>query len=991
MQKKILFAFISVLILISGSSHAQYYSSGADPASISWEQIDTERFRMVFPEEFSEAALELAQYLDSVAPMIEGTLDHHPRKIDILIHAHSTKSNGFVSWAPRRIELYPNPSQDHHSTDWLKHLALHEYRHVVQIDKLRQGFTKYASWLTGEQAVGAALGAYLPMWFIEGDAVITETTLSESGRGRLPHFSQHLKAHLTEYGRDDYSKAYLGSYKDFVPNFYKTGYFLTSEVRRRYGPELWSEVISHTGRNSWSLIPFRKKLRDTGYRSPRKIYEAVFDSLETTWKKADDTLNISQKEVIAQGNDDYTNIEYPVSTPNGDVFAEINGPGQRTRIVRMDEAGDPETIAYTGTRKNGPITANKRWVAWAETKPHIRWPNANYSIIRWHDRSSGQTSTLKSKTRYFSPALAPESSFMAVVETTPSYEFFIAVINAETGEVVQRLSTPGNAFPFHPSWSESDNELVLILQDDNGKKIVTCNTKTGEWETLRKTAGDEPKFPVKKGDKLWFTASTRNSEEIFRMDLSSGNTDQVTRSRFGSTSPTPVKNNKLLYSNFTPSGYQLARTDRDQSTHENVSPSNLDSKAVQELTDQEPEINPEPNNKEYQTETYSKWNLINLHSWAPIYYETDAFDFYPGLTLMSQNLLGTALTRVGYNAAQAESREKFNAGFTYRGFFPILDFDVKWGDFQEDFQDMFVSNEGIFTLQQQEKSKQIKLETGIRTPFNLSSGKWSRTLQPRAKLSWQNITNQNYEQTFYTLDFQGNMRKTGETQNISLPDLDYWGMEYSLYFHNKLRGTSRDVNTRWGQSLSVTYKHTPWGNYDSGNIAGLSTRLYLPGLGRHHALTLDNSFQTKQPGEEVQSSMPYRSFQRFSDIVNPPRGYDFIYNDDMYVFRGTYQMPLWNPDLSLFGLAYIKRLRSNFFFDAAHSSYILENRDTNETFDYSNTLTSTGVEIMADFHVLRFVLPFSAGYRGGFRENDNTWFHEMVLSTSFDSFLINNK
>ncbi|MFW5890320.1 MAG: TolB family protein, partial [Marinilabiliaceae bacterium] len=809
MPNKILFACISVFILISGAGHAQYYSSGADPASIRWEQIDTERFRLVYPEEFSEAATGLAQYLDSVAPMIEATLDHSPRKIDILIHAHSTYSNGFVSWAPRRIELYPNPSQAHHSTDWLKHLALHEYRHVVQIDKLRQGFTKFASWLTGEQAVGAALGAYLPMWFIEGDAVITETTLSQSGRGRLPHFSQPLKARLAEYGRDGYSKAYLGSYRDYVPDYYKTGYFLTSEVRRRYGPELWSEVIDYTGRNSWLLVPFRKKLRKTGYRSPRKIYEAVFDSLQTSWKNYDDTLNTSKKEVIARGHDDYTNFEYPVSTSNGDVFAEISGPGQRTRIVKMDDAGEPKTIAYTGNRKNGPITANERWVAWAESKPHLRWPNADFSIIRLHDRSTGQTSTLKSKTRYFSPALDPESSVMAVVETTSAYEFFITLINTETGEELQRISTPANTFPFHPSWSDAENELVLVLQDDNGKRIVTLNTDTHEWKTLRSAAGDEPKFPQKEGDQLWFTASTQNSEEIFRMNLSSGTTDQVTRSRFGSTSPAPSHNNKLLYSDYTPRGYQLVQTDRSQSTQSNVSPANLDSKAVQELIDQEPESRPEPNNKEYQTESYSKWNLFNLHSWAPAYFETDAPDLYPGLTLMSQNLLGTAVTRMGYNAARSETREKFNAGFTYRGFFPVLDFDVKWGDFQEDFPDMFANNEGIFTLQQEGKGQQIKVETGIRTPLSLSSGKWSRTLQPRVKLSWQNISNQNYEQTFYSPDFFGNLRETGETKRITIPDLDYWGMEYSLYFHNKLRGTSRDVNTRWGQSISLTYRHTP--------------------------------------------------------------------------------------------------------------------------------------------------------------------------------------
>ncbi|PWD97780.1 TolB-like translocation protein [Marinilabilia rubra] len=991
MLKKI---YITALFLILPlfTVLSQYYSSGADPASIKWKSINNERFRMVFPEEFSRAATDLAFFLDSIAPKIEATLDHTPRKIDILIHSHSTYTNGFVSWAPRRIELYPNPDQDIYSTDWLKQLALHEYRHIVQIDKLRQGFTRYVSWLTGEQATGAALGAYLPMWFIEGDAVVTETTLSKSGRGRTPVFSQSLRARISKYGPDKYDKAYLGSYKEYIPNYYQMGYHLTAEIRKRYGTEIWEEVIRNVGRNSWSLIPFRQKLQKTGYNSPSKLYKAIYDSLAVEWKKHEESIHLTHNIPIAKQENSYSNIEYPVITDQGDIFAEINGPGLRTRIVQIKSGEINGTIDFTGYRENGPVAANERWVAWAETKPHIRWPNADYSIIRVYNRKDGKTFTLKNDSRFFAPSLAPASDTLVVVESNEAYSFFITLIEIQSGKIIKQIPIPGNKYPIHPRWTDSQGRIVMVLLSDAGKEIVELDTEQEEWKQLRKPAFDEPKYPTVTDNKLLFTASTLHSEEIFKKDLETGQTSQITKSRFGATTPLlDPENEKIFYLNYTAKGYKLVSTEMDQTFKEDVEPANLTNPLVEKLTEQEPSIPNSHKQKLFSIEPYSKWNLFNLHSWAPAYIDIDETLIAPGVTLMSQNLLGTAITRMGYNANKSESREKFDAGFTYRGWFPVIDFDVKWGDFSETFDGYYTDNNQIFSIRQLGKEKQLKLESGIRVPLDISIGKWNRIIQPRIKLSWQKNSNRIYEQTNWDQYPDGSLVKTGESEFIEIPDLDYWGMEYSLYFHNKLRGTSRDVNTRWGQTISLIYRHTPWGNYNSGDAYAASSRIYLPGIGKHQALVLENAWQNKTNGDQVDSELPYKVFQRFGDLISLPRGYSFIKNDDMYLFRSSYQMPLWNPDLSFGGVAYIKRFRLNAFFDAAIANYELDYIEENNTENFSNWFTSTGIELMADFHPFRFVLPFSIGYRGGFRDADNTFFHEAIFSTSFNSFLINKR
>ncbi len=991
MLQKIHFLLLIFIMLTQGIS-AQYYSSGADPASIQWNKIDHEKFLLVFPSEFAHPARELALFLDSVIPSIEYSLQHKARKIDILIHSHSTYSNGFVSWAPKRIELYPNPSQDNYSTDWLQQLAIHEYRHIVQIDKLNQGFTKVASWFTGQQAVGAALGAYLPMWFIEGDAVITETTLSQSGRGRLPYFTQPLRARISHFGKDSYDKAYLGSYKDFVPDYYKMGYHLTAEIRNRYGTGIPEKVINNVGQNSWSLIPFRNGFKKKGLPSHPKLYTSVFDSLTLAWKNHEETITPTPSTLVASLPNDYSNIRHPVITESGDIFAELSGPGIRKQIVQILSNNQLQTIAYTGYRDNDPISANARWVVWNETKPHIRWPNADYSVIRLYNRQTQKTKTLTRNTRYFSPTLNAHNNVMAVVETTEAYAFFITLLDVETGNILARIPTPENAFPLHPSWSDKNGELVMILLQNNKKSIVSLNTASKEWDTLRAPTSDEPKYPLKKKDNLWFTASTIQSEEIFCLNLSTQKTRQVTLSKYGSTSPAlNSQDSSFIYAHYTSGGYELVNSSQHQVYQLNTEPSDLNSPLVQKLTSQERIHRYPASNYDPKPKKYSKWNLINLHSWAPAYVNIDDSDIYPGVTLMSQNLLGTAVTRMGYNAAQSQSREKFNAGFTWRGWFPVVDFDVKWGNFSEDFNNIYTGQDQAFTIDQIGKENHLKVETGLRIPLDLSNGKWARLLQPRARLSWQNISNRSYRQNQVGILPNGQFYLTGETNTIEYPDLDYWAFDYSIYFHNKQRGAYRDVNTRWGQTLSFIYKHTPAGNYNSGEAMGVITGLYLPGIGKHDALTVRGSWQKKIQGDEISTDLPYRTYQRFSDVIGIPRGYTSIYNDELWVMHSTYQMPLWNPDLAIGGIAYIKRFRLNLFFDLAQSNYKLNFLEDDETRRYTETLPTTGIELMTDFHAFRFVLPFSVGYRGGWRETDNTFFHEAVFSTSFDSFLVNRK
>ena len=70
------------------------------------------------------------------------------------------------------------PSQDPSDT-WLEHLCVHEFRHVVQIDKVNQGLTKILYYLFGEQITIAITGIATEKALTPETMLITECDFFE--------------------------------------------------------------------------------------------------------------------------------------------------------------------------------------------------------------------------------------------------------------------------------------------------------------------------------------------------------------------------------------------------------------------------------------------------------------------------------------------------------------------------------------------------------------------------------------------------------------------------------------------------------------------------------------------------------------------------------------------------------------------------------------------------------------------------------------------
>src|ERR1043165_919437 len=161
-------ALICFLLGIINGAIAQVF--GGNPPSIHWKQINTDTARIIFPEGIDSTAERVSNIVHWLAKNNPAPLGSRVRKVNIVLQTQTTISNGYVSLAPFRSEFYLTPSLDNFdigSINWPEELAVHEFRHVEQFNNFRNGISKLAYYLFGDEGLSVAVNAAVPDWLFE--------------------------------------------------------------------------------------------------------------------------------------------------------------------------------------------------------------------------------------------------------------------------------------------------------------------------------------------------------------------------------------------------------------------------------------------------------------------------------------------------------------------------------------------------------------------------------------------------------------------------------------------------------------------------------------------------------------------------------------------------------------------------------------------------------------------------------------------------------
>lgn len=886
---------------------AQFYTSGQAPAAVRWQQLLSPDYRVVFADGSVVLARKYAHALESVSADERFMMGTSPGRLNVLLHPLSARSNAWVAWAPARMEILPVPPQDMYAQAWHKQLALHELRHVVQLNAINQGTARVLSHLFGEQATGLVLGLHIPRWLLEGDAIWAETVFSNSGRLRDPFFLMPLDAQWGSGRVFSYDKAVFGSFRDFVPDHYVLGARLTGFANTRYGDEFFYKTLRYPAMRPWMPGAFAFGLRKQGAPGLVGLYENAAASVRI------DTVSLSSDFRLFKTSD-YCSFTHPVRN-GGKFWALRQKPGDIPRFVSIDKQGRENTLFIPGFLFEGTINTNGNLSVFTRLLPDLRWAQKSTTAVTIFSHQTGQMHNILKNKRLYAPAVSPDHKLVAAVAVHPDASASLEVFRLNDETPVAGISVPEDCYISQPVWMPCGTKLISLIVSDRGKALASFEPFGNNWQYVSGYTFNPVYHPAAANDTIYFSGAYNGKGQIFAYSISKSITWVLTQCTWGADFASPVAgNDSLVFSEYTPDGFKPRILPTQQLLWLEV-PDYWTGNARHALL--WPHYKPiegafPVDSSRYLVKSYRKAaHLFNIHSYGPVAVLPSEGTVNPGFVLHSQNLLGTMEGSGGYEYAVDEGEGRWFASLQYSGWYPVLAVNAMRRQRKE-----LTDRGDYFRWQETDAGLQVLL------PLNLTSGIWARGLGVRAGISGKWLD----EEPESAYQFQHRR---------------YYFADYLAYYSGQMQSTAHHIYPRWGHFLRGVLRTTPFKGFSFGSQWAAEGIVYTPGFGRHDGLRWYG-------GYERRSENGYG----FSRIVQFARGHTVERGHRLYTMGLTYRSPLLYPDLALGPVMYCKRLYGGFFGDYTR----LDLRH----------LYSVGAELYGDFHLFRLIAPVVAGLRGSY-------------------------
>jgi hypothetical protein len=984
MKGRLPFLWILVCIVNSWCFAQEVYDN--NPSSLRWYQIKSPTFNVLFPEGSETSAQNTIHVLESLRKPLSATLGGRTERLPIILQNQSSISNGFVSMMPRRAELFLMPSQNYNfigSNEWLTMLSIHEYRHVVQYQHALRGLNRIVYYAFGRTAFTGLSQLSVPTWFFEGDAVATETAFTKSGRGRIPQFDVLLKSNLLEGREFNYHKQYLQSYKHNISNHYVLGYHMVNHVREKTDdPMIWSKVT----KRAWQvpIIPFRfsRSLKKYAGLNVAKTYNEMASALKSEWNEEIDQRPLTSFEVVQdQKSRGYTDYSFPTPMDDGSILVLKSGIGNIDEFVLLKDGKEKHVFTPGLVNETGMISASGKFVVWNEFGFDPRWTMRNFSQVKLLNIETGRVRVIGTKqSRLAGAALSPNGDRIAVIETNEQYQHQIVIYNATTGERELEFPNPSNHFYSMPRWSPNNSDIVVLKTSSAGKSLVVLSIDQLSETVILPTTHENIGHPIFYDQYIVFASGVNGVDNLYAVDTLSKERYQITTSRLGAYNPSISKDGYLYYNEQTRDGLDVVRTPLQPSSwkknlhiietsepvvvsHEGVLPTDID---VQQ----------------YPAKRYRKASgWLRPYAWGA-QFSNDLATVSASVT--SRDLLNTMGLQVGYVYDVNERTNYWQAGISYQGWYPILNFNFTEGN-REDTRQIRRNTASL-------SWKEQTVQGGFMIPLNLTHSKYHQALSFGNNVGATVV--RNFQNTLR--DEDGGVIMTGvnryvpynDTLNIYLKDQISNTLIYNhawVSYQRLLKRSHRDFLPRLGQTLNVSHFSTPYGGNYKGSLFAVRSSLFFPGLFKHHFLYGRVAWQYSE-----QNSDP--SYYTFRNQISKPRGYAYPSDQTFTTLSANYAFPLWYPDIAIGPLVNIQRIKLNVFYDYGKGSgrNFYYHKTLNHVYQgiTDATYNSVGGELTVDVNLFRLLPKFEFGMRGSYRlanayENKGTLFEIFLGNIGF--------
>jgi hypothetical protein len=514
------------------------------------------------------------------------------------------------------------------------------------------------------------------------------------------------------------------------------------------------------------------------------------------------------------------------------------------------------------------------------------------------------------------------------------------MIDSRTGDIIDKIPSPANAYLQRPKWDGSGQKVVVISLTEKGEGIKSYNLAEKKWVTLIEEGSNDIQSVCLRNDSLFFVSSASGTDNAY-LRMPDGTIGLLTRSRFG-VSDLDADNEHLIFSNYSVNGnnictYSIPDPKKEGEPYDYSRSFLINRFNSSKFKPQEVTLSG------YTPKPYRKWlHLFRFHSWMPFYadiekIQTDPASVNPGLTLLTQNDLSTLISTFSYE--YSGRLNKFHYGIKWNGWYLTLESRLDYGNNPEiERFNHSVGNPSTI-------GRGFQLTNTIALPLFFTGTRFSQYLNISVSSALQN----NY---IYLAD----KGVYDNLQNEITP---------RIYLSNYQVSAVRDIYPRWAQVLDLSYSSYPGDKEIFGDIVTAKSLFYLPGFFKNHGFRLKLEAEKQNPVSG--DGIIYGSRASF------PRGYKDVLTKEIQFGSVDYFLPLFYPDFNISSLLYITRLRADLFYDQARMPGLYVYREQNGTISVSydetpKVFSSYGVELMSDFFVFRLPFRLSAGIQAAWQK-----------------------
>lgn len=975
----ILFTFFALSSGINAS--AQYYQMGNDPAGQKWNIIKSENYKLIYPREQDSLARLYLWHLETKRESVFSPLHISPRRIPVIMHGHTTMSNGVVTWAPCRAEFITTPdAYSSEPSDWMSHLVTHEMRHVGQVEHFTKGIYKVFYYPLGEQVTGLGLLLMASKINMEGDAVIAETELSNTGRGRNADFQKLMRTLYINEEFRSFDRLRFGSKKDYSPNIYEFGYNYLGYARMKSGRyDIAGDIFEYPVKYWWHIpILASPESYIPGLMTGReKLFKESQVALSKMWKADDQSRGVFtnstnlKRKIERHHYSEYLSpiyIDNQLSKHYGKTLAVKWGMSSSYKFVEIGPKGAEKTLRQFNQVSSRLVFDGKDKIYWSETVTADAATLKDWSVIYSYDILKGRTKKITKKTRYFNPAPSEDGKRLAVAEYAFEGSTFLVEIDAVNGKVLSRTEAPMKG-QIRESVYIGDDIYASVVQP---KGIGIYRLRDGVWtETVSPQSQSIISLRTIDGD-LYFASDLDGVNNIYTYDLAAGKLTRITNSRYGADYPyIHPASGDLYYSQYGLLGYApvvTAPEERDSTVKSFDEPykfpvaealaAQIREQGVPVKEDLRPgtdSINTFDTSK-YPSKKYNKLaHSFKVHSWFPFHVDvqgimTFSFEHIThvaslGATVLSQNLLGTTVSSLSYGWIKDTYTDKmFHSGH--------VKLDTRLvGNLQLELKFDVNNRDALLTIADPadiDLFKDPTVKVGDRIYERLNTP----LIQTSALLSYPLDFNSSGWYRAFT-PYVGYTFRNDQYMEVKEADFDLHythALQYGFVYGQVVPTATSQIFPRWGFGLTAMGSQM----LETGDLFGplmfLHGYVYFPGLSNTQGLKITMSYQ-----EQFVNGKTY--YRAYADL---PRGYSRNPEGGIYfpmnryaMVTADYAIPMYPGEFSLGPILYFQRLQFIPFCDFAREF----------TPGHTRNYLSWGADLLVDFRVLRFDIPISIGVR----------------------------